>query len=747
MRIILLLVGAFLLPTVAGARIAILDEGYNPKRTYGSNALITRQSCFSNPDVINNIQPDFPTGAIVEVITASLCKNGLEEDLSSDAAQLPRRFFFAPNRFTDIGGGLRHGVDVSNAGWEFSNDRQIPHHMIQIFGAGDTDLILKDDQPAQTTRDGANLIRALRYLAVDDYEGLQAVNISFVIAGGTKGNYVTPSRLCDQQVNPGQVEVDAIMARGIPVVVGLLNEDIGSIKTWPACLDGVIKIGGVNSGSPGGAVGLGIGDNGIDFFAKDTVRSNRSHAGSSLAAPRVAKALAMIAKRYPESRLEDRLAALNVAASRFKEYRQNGRVFRAADVKVRNMDDAYAYVELQLAPDPDPDPVDVVDPVLNPPLMVGPAYGGDDIKPYEFDFTFSRLIPFFTPNPSPKEIAFQNTTLNKPRDVLVKIKGIGSRFFVDVNNGKVREEVTGFSSIESINSVVLHRKGFVDGNNAVKVIPAFPNSRWGLREVAVSLVPAVQLDLGVTDPTEYGYDDTTMPRYTGLRTQFNLGSIDNDVSASMVGWDIDIDDETAVFANGNFIGHLTKGAGSSVYSPRNTFVIPTRMLRVATNELEFVQRIPDLPNFGANWHGYENEKWAVKDILIETAAPDLLPADIEIIDKSLTSSKPFEVTFKVLNRGAGASRSTVARFFISNNNEITINDTELKTQSVASLSGGTSRDQSIALQSSFVNQGYFVGVCLDSVAGETVTGNNCSPGVALKSVTNISPIIMLLLDD
>ena len=46
------------------------------------------------------------------------------------------------------------------------------------------------------------------------------------------------------------------------------------------------------------------------------------------------------------------------------------------------------------------------------------------------------------------------------------------------------------------------------------------------------------------------------------------------------------------------------------------------------NLIEFQQRVP-----GVDWSGFEDEKWAVKDLLIEVAKPNLSPIlDLLLLD-------------------------------------------------------------------------------------------------------------------
>jgi hypothetical protein len=159
------------------------------------------------------------------------------------------------------------------------------------------------------------------------------------------------------------------------------------------------------------------------------------------------------------------------------------------------------------------------------------------------------------------------------------------------------------------------------------------------------------------------------------------------------------------------------------------------------NVIEFVQREPD-----ESWNGFQNEKWAVKDLLVRQANPDLRVTSVNIVDNRLSGSRPFTTETVVENIGLGSSIvGSTLRFYASTDSSINSNDIELGTSAFSTINESRSRLVSKSLQTSLVNQGYYFGVCIDPVPTESSTSNNCSEGIKLRDNVIVAPIIYLLL--
>ncbi|MCP4000189.1 MAG: hypothetical protein GY727_04680, partial [Gammaproteobacteria bacterium] len=75
--------------------------------------------------------------------------------------------------------------------------------------------------------------------------------------------------------------------------------------------------------------------------------------------------------------------------------------------------------------------------------------------------------------------------------------------------------------------------------------------------------------------------------------------------------------------------------------------------------------------------------------------------------------------------------ATTLRYYLSSNSTISSGDTLLDTDAVSALAAGGSSPESVAVNAPSSDGTYYVGACVDSVTGETSTGNNCSTGVQL----------------
>ena len=104
----------------------------------------------------------------------------------------------------------------------------------------------------------------------------------------------------------------------------------------------------------------------------------------------------------------------------------------------------------------------------------------------------------------------------------------------------------------------------------------------------------------------------------------------------------------------------------------------------------------------------------------------------------------FDIQLAVRNQGAGAtSASTTLRFYRSADATITDADTEVGTDTVGPLGGsnGISR-HSIDLTAPSSKGTYYYGACVDAVAGETNTDNNCSSARTI-TITALGPDLVV----
>jgi len=558
-------------------------------------------------------------------------------------------------------------------------------------------------------------------------DGVDAINMSIVFRSPfcerAKGNLIPEP--CE--LDTGQDEVNKLIDLGIPFVVGLENKDIGDAeKTWPACLGGVIKVGnrGVARDS------IGVGSMGVDFFALDTTTGET---GNSFAAPRIATAFAMLKEAVPQSTIEQRAVALSIANTRQRTYKtgfgSSERTFTRRDV--RRTDIPQAIIELREIVAGNIDNIFFEDTE-----EYGPFHGGSS-DVYAFNINFDQLIGT---DGAASVQASQSLSLSTIRDVALSFEGsstLSTTFRVFIN-GRHRATTNQFGGTRNF-SLVLNRNFFSDGENTVQIRAGREN--WGLRNITADFHPVIESTVGETDSNEYGYSQTPA-RLTGARAVFELPVVNGDYILSASGWDMDRADENEVFLNGTSLGFLNQGP-SSAYATRNNFILRSDLLQQGNNSIEFVQRVPD-----DDWQGFQDEKWAVRDIRVEQALPDLTVSSVEIIDKQLDGSTPFQATATISNVGIGSSVvGSVAHFYASSDKTINSNDTVLQMIPFAPLLENRSTIVNATIQTSLVNQGLYFGVCVDSVPTEGAIGNNCSKAIRLSNTPSLAPIMMMILDD
>ena len=111
--------------------------------------------------------------------------------------------------------------------------------------------------------------------------------------------------------------------------------------------------------------------------------------------------------------------------------------------------------------------------------------------------------------------------------------------------------------------------------------------------------------------------------------------------------------------------------------------------------------------------------------------PDLVVESPSVSDGSLNAGARFTLGAKVRNRGDAASAATTLRYYRSSDTTISRSDTPVGTDAVGSLPASGASTESIGLTAPASAGTYYYGACVDSVAGESNTGNNCSPAIGV----------------
>ena len=111
------------------------------------------------------------------------------------------------------------------------------------------------------------------------------------------------------------------------------------------------------------------------------------------------------------------------------------------------------------------------------------------------------------------------------------------------------------------------------------------------------------------------------------------------------------------------------------------------------------------------------------------ASPDLIVESPTVDDNTLITGQPITFGATVRNRGNASSAATTLRYYRSDDATIDVSDSEVGTDGVGSLSAGGTSAESISLNAPSDAGAYYYGACVESVSGESNTGNNCSSGV------------------
>jgi hypothetical protein len=108
--------------------------------------------------------------------------------------------------------------------------------------------------------------------------------------------------------------------------------------------------------------------------------------------------------------------------------------------------------------------------------------------------------------------------------------------------------------------------------------------------------------------------------------------------------------------------------------------------------------------------------------------PDLNPYTIAV-EAGLATLSPgasFTLSVGVRNDGNGSSAATTLHYYRSTDATVTASDTEVGTDDVPSLPPSATSTQSVSLTAPTTAGTYYFGACLDAVADESDTTNNCS---------------------
>ncbi len=122
-------------------------------------------------------------------------------------------------------------------------------------------------------------------------------------------------------------------------------------------------------------------------------------------------------------------------------------------------------------------------------------------------------------------------------------------------------------------------------------------------------------------------------------------------------------------------------------------------------------------------------------VKITVTSPDLVVINPVVDNTNLDPGQSFSVSATVKNQGTGGSASTTLRYYRSTNSIISTYDTEIGTDYVAALSAGATSAENAVVVAPASDGTWWIGACVDVVANESNTGNQCSSGVQITVTT------------
>ena len=118
-------------------------------------------------------------------------------------------------------------------------------------------------------------------------------------------------------------------------------------------------------------------------------------------------------------------------------------------------------------------------------------------------------------------------------------------------------------------------------------------------------------------------------------------------------------------------------------------------------------------------------------LTVTVVAPDLLVGTLTLEGDDPAVVASFTLAARVINQGRAESGSTTVRFYRSDDATITTSDTQVGTSSVSSVAAAGVSTQSATLTAPSDAGDYYYGACVDTVSGESDTGNNCSSALSV----------------
>ncbi|MDD9974244.1 MAG: leucine-rich repeat domain-containing protein [Candidatus Poribacteria bacterium] len=116
---------------------------------------------------------------------------------------------------------------------------------------------------------------------------------------------------------------------------------------------------------------------------------------------------------------------------------------------------------------------------------------------------------------------------------------------------------------------------------------------------------------------------------------------------------------------------------------------------------------------------------------VETEGPDLIIESLRVNNTTVATGDRFRLDVVIRNQGKAASGAATLRFYRSSDETISTVDTQVTRSSLPVVAANATRNKWVRLTAPNTAGVYYYGVCVDGIADENDTGNNCSTVVKI----------------
>lgn len=169
---------------------------------------------------------------------------------------------------------------------------------------------------------------------------------------------------------------------------------------------------------------------------------------------------------------------------------------------------------------------------------------------------------------------------------------------------------------------------------------------------------------------------------------------------------------------------------------QNSYVNPTATLTIPANQPAGTYYVGWILSTSASEYSTDDNSVVIANETLTVAPavvghPNLQTIGPGVSKVSMLTRESFVASATIENLGNAASAATTLRYFASTDSTITTSDTPMGTAAVVALGAGGTAAYSAAVLAPTLPGTYWIGGCVDAVADETVTANQCSTGVAI----------------